>query len=64
MTDTPEEPAWLRRSYRSQAKYLDTAGNIASGHAMYGLANQCWALASRLREQSRRGGMLEHNDGD
>lgn len=39
--------------YRDSAKRMDTAGNIASGHGESGLANGCWALAARLREQAR-----------
>lgn len=48
-----QDSLWWRRAYRIQARYLETAGNIASGHAMYGLANDCWALAHTLRLRAK-----------
>lgn len=42
----------LVKIWRSEARILDSAANIASGHGDYELANAIWALAQRLRKQA------------
>jgi hypothetical protein len=40
-----------RDRYRSLAQAMDWAGDIASGQGEHGLANGCWALASRFKKR-------------
>lgn len=48
-----DEPPLVRRALLVQARYINTAANIASGHGEYGLANRLWQFESRLRKKAR-----------
>lgn len=49
---SPPTDDFLWKAVKIQARYMDTAGNIASANNEYELANRCWALSNRLHKEA------------